>query len=178
MPGFQTARLIARPVGERDRSDCQLTRNESELKPREASGSFLTLSQLNRIQFSRMVACRAKWASDDQHYVLGLFLRDSGRFIGDASLFNVDRTASARAEIGLVIYSPYQGRGLGREALRGCIEWGLKSLRLQQIYGYVQPLNRASINACLRAGFRLQSSVPVVRLFDGQAVSTWFITAP
>ncbi|HEX5717763.1 MAG TPA: GNAT family N-acetyltransferase [Thermoanaerobaculia bacterium] len=175
--GFQTGRIVARPIRSGDRANCLRTRMESELSFRQAKGDFLTLSQIDRARFERMIARRERWAAHDEHYVLGLFLKDSGCFIGDTLLFNIDRTIHARGEIGLVIYSRFQTMGYGPECITGTIAWGLgEPLGLEEVYGHIEDGNHASTIACLRAGFRLLTSAPVPRRFEGETQLCWPIS--
>jgi RimJ/RimL family protein N-acetyltransferase len=116
---------------------------------------------------------RATWAASDKLYLLSAFLRDGGSFIGDTMLFDVCRDPHARAEIGTVIASPFQGLGLGPELIAGTLAWGWNELGLEEIKGFIEDGNPRSMVACLRAGFGLTSSVPISRQFQGELRSGW-----
>ena len=88
-------------------------------------------------------------------------------------LFDICRDPYARAEIGTVIASPFQGLGLGPELIAGTLAWGWDELGLEEIKGFIQDQNSHSTVACLRSGFSLMTSGPISRHFEGKMRWGW-----
>jgi len=173
MRGFETKRLIVRPLRPNDRETCVRTGQESVLSSLESNGNLLTLSQLDADAFTTMIKRRAEWAASDQRYLLSAFLRDGGSFIGDTMLFDVVRDPCPRAEIGTVVASPFQGLGIGQELIAGTLTWGWNELGLKEIKGFIEDENPRSTVACLRSGFSLITSCPISRRFQGEVRWGW-----
>ncbi|MGO7482957.1 GNAT family N-acetyltransferase [Rhizobium ruizarguesonis] len=171
--GFATDRLVVRPLRLDDHPVCVLTGSHSVLPSLQANGSLLTLSQITESAFRTMIQHRTEWAASDKRYLISAFLRDGGHFVGDTMLFDVFRDPYARAEIGTVIASPFQGSGLGSELIAGTVAWGWDELGLEEIKGFVEDGNIPSTVACLRCGFSLTSSVPISRHFEGELRLGW-----
>jgi RimJ/RimL family protein N-acetyltransferase len=173
MRGFETKRLVVRPLRRADRATCVRTWRDSVLPSRQSDGNLLTLSQLDADLFRTMIKRRANWAASDQIYLLSAFLRESGRFIGDTMLFDVSRDPYPRAEIGTVIASPFQGSGIGTELIAGTVAWGWDELGLVEIKGFIEDGNTHSRVACLKAGFSLTSTELISRRFEGEMRLGW-----
>lgn len=76
----------------------------------------------------------------------------TGKLIGHASLFGAtvkDRCAT----LGVMIGAPYQGRGLGTDAVRAMVDYGFTDLGLHRIQLSVNGDNPAAIAAYRKAGF-------------------------
>jgi RimJ/RimL family protein N-acetyltransferase len=162
-----------RPLRTEDHAACVKAREYAELPEGQRAGELLTLSQLTPSSFRKMIQRRAQWADLDQLYVISAFLREDGSFVGDTMLFDVFRTPYARAEIGTVLASALQGRGLGPELIAGTLSWGWRELGLLEIRGFVEDENPASTVACLRSGFSLTTSGPIPRRFQGETRWGW-----
>ena len=59
-----------------------------------------------------------------------------------------------RAEVGLAVLTEYQGRGLGREALKLVEQYAAQMLLIHQLYAYVSPNNERSVRLFAHAGYR------------------------
>ncbi|MHC2255731.1 RimJ/RimL family protein N-acetyltransferase [Bradyrhizobium embrapense] len=175
--GFETKRLVVRPLRSDDRATCVRTARDSVLPRLQRDGDLLTLSQLDADLFRTMIRRRAKWAASDQLYLISAFLREDGSFIGDTMLFDVFRDQYPRAEIGTVIASPFHGLGIGTELIAGTLAWGWNELGLEEIKGFIEDGNAHSTVACLRSGFSLTTSRPISRCFQGELRWGWPIVA-
>lgn len=171
--GFETKRLVVRPLVRGDHATCLRTRRDSALTRAQSEGRLLTLSQLDEGSFAALIERRAKLADSDQLYLISAFLREDGSFVGDTMLFDVFRDPYPRAEIGTVVASPFQGQGIGSELIAGTVNWGWHDLGLREIRGFVEDENRHSMVACLRSGFTLTTSVPITRIFQGEIRRGW-----
>lgn len=171
--GFETRRLVVRPLRTDDRETCIRTGRDSVLPSMQIEGALLTLSQLDANSFMTLIERRAKLADSDHLYLISAFLRDDGRFIGDTMFFDVFRDPYPRAEIGTVIASHFQDQGIGSELIAGTIDWGWHELGLHEIKGFIEDENPRSTVACLRSGFSLTTSIPISRIFQGEVRRGW-----
>jgi len=171
--GFETERLVVRPLRPEDYAACVRTGRSAVLPRLQSDGDLLTLSQLGAGAFTTMMKRRAQWAASDQIYLISAFLREGGSFIGDTMLFDVFRDPYPRAEIGTVIASPFQGLGIGPELIAGTLDWGWDELGLKEIKGFIEDENPVSTVACLRSGFSLTTSGPISRRFQGEVRWGW-----
>lgn len=116
----------------------------------EAWGSFL------RYAGSWPLLGYGQWAVCD---------RESGRFLGQAGLFKAHRGHGATfddfPESGWVLASEAQGRGLGSEAVRACLEWFDASPYRGEVVAQIDIRNAASLALAARMGFRQFGQVEV-----------------
>ena len=91
-------------------------------------------------------------ANDGADAGLAVVERATGELIGHVALFGAtvkDRCAT----LGVMIGAPYQGRGLGTDAVRTLVEYGFTELGLHRVHLSVNSDNPAAIAAYRKAGF-------------------------
>jgi len=91
-------------------------------------------------------------ANDGADAGLAVVERATGELIGHVALFGAtvkDRCAT----LGVMIGPPYQGRGLGTDAVRAIVEYGFTELGLHRVHLSVNSDNPAAIAAYRKAGF-------------------------
>lgn len=83
----------------------------------------------------------------------GIALRDNDRFIGTATLFNLN-LSNGRAEIGYALGRAHWGKGYMNEALTGLVIHAFDTLNLRRLEADVDPRNQNSIRTLERLGFQ------------------------
>ncbi len=73
----------------------------------------------------------------------GVFLRDSGQYIGNIGIINVD-LQNKKGDVTYIIDGAFCGNGYATEAARRILEFGFSRLRLKRIGGTCMTINGAS----------------------------------
>ncbi|WOO36163.1 GNAT family N-acetyltransferase [Anaerocolumna sp. AGMB13020] len=84
----------------------------------------------------------------------GVYLKDSGCFIGQCGFEQHLLDGEDVIELGFLLDSKYQGFGYGLEAVTAVINYANLSLDIKLISALTNPLNQASVSLLLKAGFR------------------------
>ena len=77
--------------------------------------------------------------------------RETGEIIGRAGFS--ERAGYDLPELGFVIATPHQGKGIATEICRAILEYGAEYLDFQQVQSLVRPENEISLALCKRLGF-------------------------
>ncbi|MDQ4036147.1 MAG: GNAT family N-acetyltransferase [Chloroflexota bacterium] len=89
----------------------------------------------------------------DSQYAYVICLREDERPIGEALLFELDRT-NGSAELGILIGEKGEwGRGYGTDAVNALVDFGFEALRLERIWLEVWTENGRARRAYEKAGF-------------------------
>jgi RimJ/RimL family protein N-acetyltransferase len=104
---------------------------------------------------------------------LGVELRDSGRLIGNASLFHFFDD-SRRCDIGYAFGRPYWGCGYASEALEALLEYGFGTLGLNRVEADIDPANAGSGRVLEKLGFRREGYMPERWIVNGEPADTIF----
>lgn len=92
--------------------------------------------------------------------LLGMFLKDDGRHVGNIKLGPVNRD-HARGDIGLLIGDKsVWGRGLATEAITALTRYSFKTLRLNRLYAGCYGGNEGSVRAFVKAGWTVEARLP------------------
>ncbi len=76
-------------------------------------------------------------------------IADGGELIGHVGLSQIEQGI----EIGYAIEQKHQGRGYAREAVSLMVQFVETNTRLPEIFGIVDPANKASISVLEKCGF-------------------------
>ncbi len=85
----------------------------------------------------------------------GLFLKETGDFVGVAGFFDFYYEEEMALEISYRIRKPYWGRGLATEAATHLVRHALERLGRPRVYGIVDQRNEASRRVLQKAGMSL-----------------------
>jgi len=154
----------------------------STLEPTAADGTYLRwLSDPDVVRFLEVRHQRhdreslrsyiaAAIASSDT-LLLGIYMQDSRRHVGNIKLGPVDRP-NRRSEIGLLIgETASRGIGLGREAIAAVTRYSFEVLDLRKVTaGYAEP-NLASGAAFAAAGYVEEGRIPQQFFVEGRWVA-------
>ncbi len=104
--------------------------------------------------------------------LLGIFLREDGRHIGNIKIGPVV-TRHARAELGYLIGDrDAWNKGYGSEAIREVARYGIEELGMAKITAGIYETNIGSAKALLKAGFTLEATISSHVICDGQRIAS------
>ena len=81
----------------------------------------------------------------DGYGYFAVFLKESGKLIGQAGLMKSVIGDSEFTELGFIFDKEFWGKGYGIESARACIQYGFEKLELNRIYCSIRSENTASI---------------------------------
>ena len=100
--------------------------------------------------------------------LLGIFLKDNSRHIGNVRLFNFDKNVR-RAELGIMIFDKREwGKGYAGEALKAVVRYGFTILGLHRIHADYYSNNKGSAKIFKRAGFQTEGVYRDHFILDGK----------
>lgn len=89
-----------------------------------------------------------------QSFLIGIFLKDEGRHIGNIRLHSFSKF-NKRAEVGILIWDKREwGKGYASEALEAVIEYSFNQLKLHKICAEYYSVNKGSENLFKRLDFK------------------------
>jgi RimJ/RimL family protein N-acetyltransferase len=97
--------------------------------------------------------------------------KESGRYLGQVSLFMVDHL-SRKAELAIVLTPGNLGKGYGGEALRLLIDFGFGQVNLNRIWLTVNCNNHRALHVYEKAGFVREGVYRQDRYIDGHYEDT------
>lgn len=110
-------------------------------------------------------------ASSDS-LLLGIFLREDGRHIGNIKIGPVVMR-HARAELGYLIGDRRAWKmGYGSEAIREVARYGIEELGMAKITAGIYETNIGSAGALLKAGFKLEATISSHVICDGRRIAS------
>ena len=159
---YTTERLIIREYTKKDLDDF--------LRVVRQPGIYRTTYGIPR-DYSRLRA--KKWLGfikrnirSMQSYEYGMFLRDSGEYIGNIGLINVSMTHN-HAEISYYIDEAHRGLGLTTEAAREMLRLGFETFGFEKISGLCMAVNIASRRVMEKIGMTYEGTSRRELLKDG-----------
>jgi ribosomal-protein-alanine N-acetyltransferase len=143
------------------------------------------INALNDSEVVRLTEARhQKWTEENvRKYVLdsnvegvsqllGIFLKESGRHIGNIRLFNFSEK-HRRVELGIMLFDKSQwSRGYGTEAIIGVVDYAFNELRLHKICADYYAINSASARMFQKAGFESEGIFKDHFWLDGKYVDS------
>ena len=148
--GFQTARLVLRPIAADDRDPIFDTYAQDE----EVTRFLVWRPHRSRDDTAAYIAhCLATSPAVARTYVLTN--RESGTVLG---AFDLRQPASHRLEFGYVLGRPWWGQGLMTEALTGVVRWALRQESVFRIGAVCDVENIGSARVMEKAGLEREGS--------------------
>ncbi|WP_019947660.1 GNAT family N-acetyltransferase [Hymenobacter aerophilus] len=147
-----TPRLLLRHYAPTDAAEffALIAANRLRLRPsfpaREAAASSAEASARLLAQFGR------DWRSG-RLYVLGIWHRPDGRYLGDISL-KPNWSAPVTLEIGYYLAADAEGQGYAREALAAAVAFGFETLGAARLLIRCRPDNPRSVAVAVALGFQ------------------------
>ncbi|MDN4524596.1 GNAT family N-acetyltransferase [Fictibacillus fluitans] len=100
-----------------------------------------------------------------QQYTFGIFAKDTGDLIGDASLFKIEREPVHSCMLGYCLDQDYNGRGYMSIIVKRMVSFAFGELKLHRIEAGAMPHNKGSIRVLEKAGFHKEGiAVKSVRI--------------
>jgi RimJ/RimL family protein N-acetyltransferase len=155
MHSFTTERLLIRPlIAEDEAFFCQQLTNEKVMR---YTGGTLALDEASKV-FQRSLRANERAKNGGKKSVLtwAILCLNTETIIGTQTLsflvlpHNAEIIQQAevkgikQAEIGIVLKSEIQGKGVGKEAIEALVQYGFNSLTLEQINAFYADKNIAS----------------------------------
>ena len=125
-------------------------KNELYLQPWEPLWS---INELERSSFVKRVRMFERLSHNDQAYSFLIFKSDSGDFIGEVNISNVQRGIIQSCSIGYWIAKDCEGKGMMSESLKLIKEFIFNELKLHRIEAVCLPYNKPSLKVLLKNGF-------------------------
>ena len=125
-------------------------KNELYLQPWEPLWS---INELERSSFVKRVRMFERLSHNDQAYSFLIFKSNSGDFIGEVNISNVQRGIIQSCSIGYWIAKDCEGKGMMSESLELIKEFIFNELKLHRIEAVCLPYNKPSLKVLLKNGF-------------------------
>ncbi len=119
--------------------------------------------QMSLRRFARGKAAAANFAILD---------RKSGKRIGGCS-WRPGASGLHRGDLGYVLSKPWQGQGLGKEAIGGLVDWVFSSIQPERVEAWVFVGNERSRKLLEALGFELEATCPARERKSGRSVDEW-----
>ena len=149
---LKTKRLILRPLKDSDYKSWVKTCSE-RLPPRNKfEKGPAPKEKLSRVQFKAWLKGSEKARQKDLLYILGIFDRLSGQYIGIVSFAVISRLRYQFANLGYEINNQFSGQGYATEAVKAALPFALKSYKLHRIEAGIEPDNLASLKIVEKVG--------------------------
>lgn len=150
----KTKRLVLRPLVASDHEvwrDCYLNllepQNRWDKGPRNKS-------ELTKSKFKKILSAQRKNRKNDFFYDFTAFEKNSGKIVGFSALMDITRVIFQNAYLGYGVFSPYWGKGYGKEMTKSTIEIAFKNLKLHRVEAGIEPSNKRSIALAKAVGMR------------------------
>jgi RimJ/RimL family protein N-acetyltransferase len=108
-----------------------------------------------------------EFTKDGDTIVLAVVHQESGRVIGESSLF-WHSEAHQQGEVGFVFNPAYQGQGFASEATKTVLALGFEGYGLHRIYGRCDARNVGSYKLMARLGMRREAHFIHNEIFKGE----------
>ena len=142
------------------------------------------ISALNDREVVRLTEARhQKWDEESaKRYVkesnvegisrlIGIFLKESGKHIGNIRLFNFSR--HKRTELSIMLWDKAQwSKGYGAESILAVCDYAFNDLKLHKICADFYSVNIASAKMFFKAGFEIEGVFQDHFLLDGEYVGS------
>jgi [ribosomal protein S5]-alanine N-acetyltransferase len=114
----------------------------------------LPLQELTKAKFNRLLSAHRRDRKKDSFYHFAAFDKKTGELIGHGSLMDISRGVFQNAYLGYALFSPYWGKGFGRELTSELIDIAFTELNLHRIEAGIEPKNIRSIALAKSLGLR------------------------
>ena len=151
---FLTNRLIIREYTKKDIDDFLAVIRQPEIYP-TTYGIPQNYSRLRARWWFRVIKDNRRQGCA---YEYGVFLRETGRYIGNVGLINIDWTHH-HGDISYYMDSRVTGMGFATEAAEAMIHYGFSELGFQKINGVCMSINGASRRVMEKLGMRYEGTL-------------------
>ena len=111
--------------------------------------------------------------NNESNYCFAIIDIQSGKHIGNIKIGNI-HPIYKYADVGLIIGDKnFHGKGIATEALKLCVEFAFKQLKLHRLYAGIYDVNIGSIKAFEKAGFVREGCEKEKYLFEGKRIDSY-----
>ena len=111
--------------------------------------------------------------NNESNYCFAIIDIQSGKHIGNIKIGNI-HPMYKYADVGLIIGDKnFHGKGIATEALKLCVEFAFKQLKLHRLYAGIYDVNIGSIKAFEKAGFVREGCEKEKYLFEGKRIDSY-----
>ena len=111
--------------------------------------------------------------NNESNYCFAIVDIPSGKHIGNIKIGNI-HPIYKYADVGLIIGNKdFYGKGIATEALKLCVEFAFKQLKLHRLYAGIYDVNIGSIKAFEKAGFVREGCEKEKCLFEGKRIDCY-----
>ncbi len=165
-PELSTERLILREITKKDVNEIFALRSDKELM--RYISRPLALSTEDALKWMQLIFDLLE-TNDGINW--GISLKENPLLIGTISLWRIDKP-NYRAEIGYMLQTLYQQKGIVSEAIAAVIEYGFATMKLHSIEAKASPENAASLRVLDKAGFVREAYFKEDYYFNGEFLDT------
>ena len=140
-----TERLMIRPLRSSDFQSWKLSLLSFHPSKNKWDAGRANEKSVSREEFRKLLKGQRLQRQQDSHYIFGVFMKKSEKFIGSTALMDISRGVFQNAYLGYWIGNTSWGQGLGIEAVKATIQIGCSTLQLHRIEAGIEPQNRRSI---------------------------------
>lgn len=165
----KTERLVVRPLSIQDYRAWK-TAYTSMLPPKNEwdQASNRPSNELTKAKFQAMRKEQKQKRKTEEFCDYGIFLKNSGEYIGRVSLMNFVRSITQSSFIGYALFNPYWGKGYAAEAVKALIDIAFKDHKLHRVVAGIEPQNTRSHKLAKKLKFRKEGTSKRVVLLRGE----------
>lgn len=169
-PILKTSRLYLRQIHEEDATDLFELRSNPDIMrfiPRPIAQTTEDAIALIRQMKDKM--------EKEQGINWGICLKDHSKMIGTIGYVAIAKEHH-RAEVGYLLGSQHQRKGIMQEALNAVLQYGFAEMNLHSVEALVMEDNKASAALLLKTGFKQTASFEDYLFFNGRYINSLFFS--
>lgn len=151
---LETKRLILRHLAPGDRDDRFALYRDPEIRRYFPEGPLTYVETKEELEWFRN--------GHPAHPELGLWAtihKETALFIGRCGLLPWTIEQRPEVEVAYLLAKEYWGQGLGTEAARGIVDYGVGQLHLSRLICMINPENQASVKVARNVGMTLEEEM-------------------
>jgi len=125
------------------------------------------LIELTKSKFNALLKEQSQKRKTEEFCDYGIFLNNSGEYIGRISLMNFVRSVTQSSFVGYTLFNPHWGRGYAEEALKAIVDIAFKDHKLHRIVAGIEPQNKRSHKLVKKLKFRKEGTSKKVVFLRG-----------
>lgn len=162
---IQTERLILRPFTMDDVDESYAMEQDAEVNQYTHDGGVKQYDEVEKLIHTLIHVDYA----ENGFGRFAVELKETSEFIGFCGLKRL--TESQEVDLGYRLKRSHWGQGLATEACRACIDFGFRTLGLDELCAFVLPANARSIRVLDKVGFVFQKEID----FEGETARKYVL---
>ena len=145
-PELKTERLLLREIYENDLNEILFLRSDKEIL------KYLDKDPATVEQTVEFIKTIREYVKNNESILWGITLPENNKVIGTICFWNITKQ-HYRAEIGYILHTQFQGKGIMHEAMIAVLDYGFNVMKLHSVEANVNPQNIASAKVLERNNF-------------------------